>query len=379
MTGRRGTGSDRLVFANQLRGLAALSVSISHLLGVYWLMRDVVSAYTFAPQQPGPVPAIVGVVSYPWFNFGPFGVGIFFLISGLVVPISLEKHSRLSFLAARALRIYPTYLVALCVETLVLYGSSRWWHEPFAISLHTFVDNALLIYNLTGVPSLDLVNWTLCIELKFYVLLSVFAGSVRAGRVLPLLAIAVAIVGLVAALPASSLADSEICKALATEAMFIVFMFIGVLFNFRLRKRIGPIAFVVCVGAMGLLFVAAWQLGPLAAQYPIVTVNYGYALLLFGALYAVRRFIRETPVLDFMAAISFPFYLIHSLIGYAVMKVLMLSAGVGYLVALAFAFSVDLLLAAALHVTIEQTSIALGRRIAPRSGATTRVAVAAGG
>ncbi len=77
----------RLIFANQLRGLAALCVVGSHLVAVFWAMRDVVGIATASPPQPGDGPPFLGLFLLTWFNLGPFGVGIFFLISGLVIPM----------------------------------------------------------------------------------------------------------------------------------------------------------------------------------------------------------------------------------------------------------------------------------------------------
>ncbi len=60
----------------------------------------------------------------PWFMPGPFGVALFFLISGLVIPFSFDRHRTGAFLLARLLRIYPTYLAALLIEVLTL--PARW-------------------------------------------------------------------------------------------------------------------------------------------------------------------------------------------------------------------------------------------------------------
>ena len=57
--------SGRLRFANQLRGLAALSVAMSHLIGVYWALPDVVSWATYTPNQAGATPWISGLSPNP--------------------------------------------------------------------------------------------------------------------------------------------------------------------------------------------------------------------------------------------------------------------------------------------------------------------------
>lgn len=366
MQGRSTSG--RIVFANQLRGVAAASVACSHLIGVFWAMRLVVGDASFTPQQVGPNPPIFALVSQPWFNFGPFGVGLFFLISGLVIPISLEKHTRANFLAARALRIYPTYVAALLIEVAVLYANARYWGRPFGYTRWTILSNCLLIQDLVGQPSIDLVNWTLGVELRFYLVMALAARAVLRGNVAVLLGVALAALGLNAALAGGVLGlnlhgPTPLAAAVSMDSLFIVFMLIGVLFNYHLRGHLGTAALAFWIALLGAIFVLCWRESVLASQYPLVTVNYGYALALFAGLYAVRRWVPDSRVLDALAAISFPFYLVHSMVGYSALKLLMLSWGWGYPAALAAAVAAVVLLATGLHAAVEMPTMQLGRSL----------------
>jgi peptidoglycan/LPS O-acetylase OafA/YrhL len=96
-------------------------------------------------------------------------------------------------------------------------------------------------------------------------------------------------------------------------------------------------------------------------------LNYLYAVALFGALYALRRHIRPFALLDAMAAISYPFYLIHMLVGLSILRLLMAGGRVAYGPALAIALAVVLAIATALHVTLERWTIRTGRRVANRT------------
>jgi peptidoglycan/LPS O-acetylase OafA/YrhL len=69
--------------------------------------------------------------------------------------------------------------------------------------------------------------------------------------------------------------------------------------------------------------------------------------------------------LDALAAISFPLYAIHALMGYSLLKLFMLEGGLDYLPSLAITIALVILAATALHVTVERWSIAAGRRLAP--------------
>lgn len=63
---------EKVVFADKLRGLAALSVLISHYFGVFWVNPAVVSSFTGMP--PVSIPAIPSYVQLaliiPQFKWG---------------------------------------------------------------------------------------------------------------------------------------------------------------------------------------------------------------------------------------------------------------------------------------------------------------------
>ena len=125
-------GAPPLVSANQLRGFVAQA--------------------TATPVQPGPI------------------------------PFSLDRHRTGAFMLARGLRIYPTDLAALLIKVLTLHADGWFWGRPFPYNTRMVVMNALLIHGLvTSAPSIDLVNWTLCIELKFYLLLALLAQARATG------------------------------------------------------------------------------------------------------------------------------------------------------------------------------------------------------
>lgn len=359
-------GTPRLVFANQLRGLAAISVVASHLLAVFWWLRDFVALATATPVQPGPIPAFALVTANPWFMPGPFGVALFFLISGLVIPFSLDRHRTGAFLLARALRIYPTYLAALAIEVLALHANAWLWGRPFPYDARMVVMNALLIQDVvTGAPSIDLVNWTLCVELKFYLLLSLLAPLMRArvawlpvcyGLGLTLLALLLhhARGGMLQPLVAG----------LRLDLPYLVFMALGILFTLRLGGRLGPAAFAAQMLILLALFAWCWRIGPQPAQYPIVLYDYGYALVLFASAFRLRRLARPFRPLDRLAELSYPIYLVHLVVGVSVMKLALLRLGWSPAPSLLAALLVTLGIALVLHRLVERPSIAAGRALA---------------
>jgi peptidoglycan/LPS O-acetylase OafA/YrhL len=357
----------RLIFANQLRGFAALSVVGSHWIGVYWGSPDAVMQATATPLPSGPVPAIFDLFAHPWLNFGPLGVAVFFLISGLVIPISLSAHDRVGFLLARALRIYPTYIAGLLLCAVMVRLNAAYWQLPMPFGRLALLLNATLIFDMIGRASIDMVNWTLATELKFYILMMLAAPLIRRGN----LAVLFVISGLGLCY---NLAWSRHFFGLlpygggmaSLEALSVSFMLIGVVFSYHVRGQITALQGWLAGLGLTALFLISWQVSVSAAQYPNVTANYLYAVVLFTAAYGMRRHFRPVRALDFIAAISFPLYVIHALLGYSLLKVFTLAWGIGYLPSLILSLAVVILVATSLHMTVERWSIAAGRRLARR-------------
>jgi len=128
----------KISWIESLRGLACLCVVIQHYL---------------------PVGTFI-------FNFGNFGVVLFFLISGFIVTKSLMPPRRLSsldFILLRIGRLYPAYWVALILFFMI--GTP---------SIHEMLANLTMFQRFLGFPDLNPVCWTLQIEWVFYLLLAFF-------------------------------------------------------------------------------------------------------------------------------------------------------------------------------------------------------------
>jgi peptidoglycan/LPS O-acetylase OafA/YrhL len=354
-------GSDKIVFANQLRGVAALCVVLVHYTVVYQLMRPVVAWVIAAPPIAVPVPALSAWIYPWWFDSGAFGVALFFLISGFVIPFSLDKNSRLTFLLARGLRIFPTYWLALLIEWGTIYGFSRYWGKPIAFDRQTFLYNILLIHTSIGALGVDLVNWTLTIEIKFYLLMAVLRPLIVRKVVWPLLLYPI---GALALNILQARGVIHLPVLLISESMYVVFMLPGTLFHYHFCRALSTRRLVLGCGAILAMAAACWKFGPLADQFPLKTLNYFYGFGVFAMSYAARGWFRRAWLLDFFADISFPLYLVHSLVGYSVMSYLILARRVPYAIAAPAAFGVAVLIAWILHISIERASIAAGRRLA---------------
>ena len=178
----------RLAWLDALRGFAALCVVFDH--GSTLLLLPVRSFL------------------YQWLNLGQYGVFVFFLVSGYIVPASLErKGSVRGFWISRAFRLYPMFLVVLvlsAVEYKTGHGNiGNAGHDPAAAALGWM----FMLQNLVAGLNVPVVTWTLSYEMVFYLLLAgLFSWGVHRRSGWYATAFAVGAVALGGVLPMSALA-----------------------------------------------------------------------------------------------------------------------------------------------------------------------------
>ncbi len=143
----------RLGWLDVLRGLAALAVVFDHFS--YYVLQHIRAEI------------------YRWFDPGNYGVFVFFIISGYIVPASLErKGSVRTFWVSRLFRLYPLYLLAvgLAVALYVMhFGSLRGEGSDPETSIFS---QLLMMSNVLAGQNLPNVVWSLSYEMVFYLLLT---------------------------------------------------------------------------------------------------------------------------------------------------------------------------------------------------------------
>ncbi|UTY58031.1 acyltransferase [Massilia sp. erpn] len=370
--------SSKLVFAHQLRGFAAILIVVTHYFGIFYGAQQVVANVTFSPNLNLTAPGWTSYMAWPYLN-GPFGVALFFLISGLVIPFSLRSNSPRAFMVARLFRIYPTYLFCLGIGLLAIFLSAHYWQQAFALPGRQVASNLLLVHNLLGEASLDTVNWTLAIELKFYLLAALAPAMFLRPNLRAMALFVVTVIGLNLMLPGLALAMpgkfAQIAMpALVSDLNYVCFMLAGVLFYQHLQGQLGLLR--LAAGCALLLggFSLAWSLGPQKETYPILIQYYYCAFGLFSVCFLLRRYFRPQRILDFLADISYPLYAVHSLTGYALLKMVM-NQGLSFGRAVVLTVILIFALAWLIHKTVEIWSSAYGKKIggqfAPRAAAAT--------
>jgi peptidoglycan/LPS O-acetylase OafA/YrhL len=138
-------------------------------------------------------------VSSGWLHAGTAGVMLFFLVSGYIIPASLERHGSLrTFWVSRLCRLLPLYVVVIgAVVTLHAGGLLPLDPALKADPLTAAVAHATMLPQLLGVPLVTPVLWTLTFEMAFYLLVSaLFAVRLhRGGGALLAMVLAVVAVG----------------------------------------------------------------------------------------------------------------------------------------------------------------------------------------
>lgn len=359
---------NKVVFAHQLRGLAAMMVVVSHLMGVFWGMRETVASWTFSPVLEGIMPSTVSIAFLPFPFFGPLGVGLFYMISGFVISFSIQKANPLQFLINRAFRIYPVYWFCSAISLAVVFISAQYWNNSFTLSISGFLSNMLLVHNYFRIPSFDLINTTLAVEIKFYILAALLTPWIRKAQLWPVFTVAlVALIlntqfesivsGLTPTLP-----QLNTINQLAIELQYVCFMFTGTLFYYHFIGKIGTLKLIWSILLKLTIFTYLWKNGQQAEQFPVVTNNYLFAAMIFTITYSLRDFFRPIKIIDWLADISYPLYILHSLTGYSLIKIIM-DNHVSYELALVLSISIIFILAHLSHIIVEIPSNTLGKRL----------------
>ncbi|HWZ14857.1 MAG TPA: acyltransferase [Mucilaginibacter sp.] len=104
------------------------------------------------------------------FNWGCMGVELFFMISGFVIFLTIEKTNNYkSFLLSRFARLYPAYWACVTLTTLSIISWSLMAKVPVIFpDLKDYLINLTMFQYYFKVKDIDGVYWTLIIELLFY-------------------------------------------------------------------------------------------------------------------------------------------------------------------------------------------------------------------
>lgn len=315
-------GQERVLYLDGLRGLAILFVLAWHYFGPVYAMH---------------LPYGSSYAHQPLVRIGWAGVNLFFLISGYVIFMTLERCTGfVDFMLRRWLRLFPAMLVGSLLIFAAAQGmaSEMPGGRPHPLDLVPGLTLINPIYfekylNVGGVRSLDGAFWSLYVEAAFYVVIGVlffWVGWARAIAGLLLLWI-----------------GYTIMPPIAYKMHWVWWMAPP----YRFMKWAGVAYFGwFASGALFLkargaaangghdraLFAMAIAIGLVAAMTSAMPdllekkmrIGLALSVLLFAAAERSRLLQRllETRILLFVGFISYPLYLVHSAIGVGLIKLL---------------------------------------------------------
>lgn len=114
---------------------------------------------------------------YPWWlMLGGYGVHLFFVVSGLVITMTvLRSSSALHFGVRRFARLYPAFLLA----AVLTFTAMQWGPEPFRRSWADLFASLTMDAQLFGNRYIDGAYWSLAVEAKFYILVALSWALLR--------------------------------------------------------------------------------------------------------------------------------------------------------------------------------------------------------
>lgn len=276
---------------DSLRGIAALIVLVFH----------------FSLLNPGLL---------VFTKFGVTGVDLFFIISGFVITMSLERiQSGYQFMVNRFSRLYPTYWTAIVFTFgIICINKIFFGFEPqHPIPTRDFLYNLTMFQYYFGVKDLDGPYWTMIIEMLFYLVMGYLFVTKSLKSAVAIL-IPLTLLGTILTefhwFQPFSMAYFKNFPLAQSLPLFVS----GILF-YRLftKERNFVLNIVLIVGCYFLQILLFTKTG--RANYyishpeykAVLTVYYGiFFLFVFGKL----KFM-VNPITLFLGKISFALYLIH--------------------------------------------------------------------
>jgi peptidoglycan/LPS O-acetylase OafA/YrhL len=335
-----------------LRGFLAISVLFHHfIITWYWKVSE---KWTRPPED-------------YYQNYGKVGVAIFFAITGFLFVSKILKDSGkinwIEFYESRIFRIYPLYIFAILIVTIIIFSSNfklevslrevikgytQWltFRQPGGI-VNNFLDTKLVIAG---------VDWTLQYEWLFYILLPIIAiAIVRLGRVGGLFLFVVCVYLFNKPMQIDSI-----------DTSLLIFFAVGGLSAYLNRHYKIPDSIIKSklVSSLAVLAIAFAIFHPITFDsVHVILISLFFILIVLGNdLFGV--FSLKSSIL--LGEISYSIYLLHGIVLYLVFSVFKIAVLKNlslqeYLIFMPVICVTVILISALTFISIEKPSIDFGR------------------
>jgi peptidoglycan/LPS O-acetylase OafA/YrhL len=353
-----GRNDARFVFIDALRGIACLLVVFFHLFSVGPLVTPISMI----------CPRFIGVV----LEHGYVGVEIFFVLSGFVIAFSQRGASITgrylgNFALRRSLRLDPPYWTVIALVLITDALTNRFLTDRIVPwpGMGAILANMFYLQKLLAVPNIVGQSWTLCLEVQFYLLLTILAGlaqrlSTGGRRFLgwPSVGYMAALVPLAGI---SVLTGFHYLECPGQDTFFIEYwyaFFLGAMIWWTLDGVTAPVWLWGYAACLALALAGHWSIRP-ATVLATGVVIYGVAR---------AKHLHDWsggPVLQFFGMISYSLYLLHTVIGSRLMnlgKRLTHDSVPAAVMWLVFAFAASVGASYVLYHFVERSGVKWGKR-----------------
>jgi len=319
----------RLHGLDSLRGLAAIAVVLYHYtVGYDTLVQE---------HQPGLLQL---------FPNGHFAVNLFFVISGFVIFMTLERSSTLAdFAVSRFARLWPPYIACAAFTTSVIVLLH---FNPMKLTVRDAVLNSLMMNKALGIVPIDPSYWTLTCEVLFYagIALAFFVLKIRQMEWACLAWLAVSFLA-----RWSHFDDRHVRIAVVLDTEFCQFFVLGMMiYLITQRRNTWLTTFTALLAYLLNLFGPEFNPGNLKL-WQFMLMSAAFPLAVWFIAEKKPRFLNVWPLL-FLGEISYSLYLVHQIAGYWVIRTLE-NAGSGPNVSVLVAITAAIAAAACVRRLVE--------------------------
>ena len=321
----------RLLELDALRGCAALAVVAFHLTTRF--------VELYKPVQ-----------SPSWqFADGHLGVNLFFIISGFVIFMTLDRTQRpMDFVVSRFSRLFPAYWCAIVLTFSITHLLGL---PGKTVSIWAAMGNTVMLHNLVFVPHVDGVYWTLEVELLFYFGMYLLFRGGRLRRVFETMLLLLAL-RLVYVLSAQVFGvDLSWTLSRLLILLYLPWFALGV----AIYRLVAPSPSMPA-GRCTMLAATALLTLFVADSPSRAALGLALALLVWAAASGRLPWLRN-PVLVWFGSVAYPLYLLHENIGWSI-QLQVIAMGLGTDASVVIAAGAAVALAAAVHYLVEAPAMA---------------------
>jgi peptidoglycan/LPS O-acetylase OafA/YrhL len=334
-SGKEDHSVNRIQELDALRGIAALVVLIFH----FSLLSPDLLKFT---------------------KFGVTGVDLFFIISGFVITMSLDRiQFGYQFVINRFSRLYPTYWTAVIFTFGIICLNKYCFgaNPQTPLPTHDFLYNLTMFQYYFGIADLDGPYWTMIIEMLFY-LVMLYLFLTKSLKSAAAIFIPLVLLGTILTefhwFQPFSMAYFKNFPLAQSLPLFVSGILFYRIFTKQENKVLNMLLIIGCYLLQVLLFTKTGRANYYISQGEYKAVLAVYYALFFLFVFGKMRFIVTKGTL-FLGKVSFALYLIHQYFSIYFLIPNLMKWGVNYYVAaFLIALPVCVLIAAGITYWIEK-------------------------